>query len=130
MARDATVSHISQIVLAFPCASGAGGRRELQKELVRALRTSELPVVVDLSECRTLDHQDIDTLLDCVEQGAGRDTPLFFAATSPAVRLLLEVTRIASLVRVFDTLEEALAHPRMATVESIQSTPTQLPMSA
>lgn len=130
MARDAVLKHITQIVLAFPCAAGVTGRRDLQKQLVRALRTSELPVVIDLSECRTLDHQDIDTLLDCIEQGAGRDIPLFFAATSPAVRLLLEVTRIASLVRVFETLEEALAHPRMATVESIRSNPTQLAMSA
>jgi anti-anti-sigma regulatory factor len=124
------VKPITQIVLAYPCAAGAAGRRNMQKQLVRALRASELPVVIDLSECRNLDHQDIDTLLDCVEHSAGRDTPLFLAATSAAIRVLLEVTRIASLVRVFESLEEALAYPRMATVEPIRSYPSQLPMSA
>jgi anti-anti-sigma regulatory factor len=124
------VKQIPQIVLAFSCAAGAAGRRDLRKQLVVALRTSELPIIIDLSECRVLDHQDIDTLLDCIEQGAGRDTPVFLAAASPAIRVLLEVTRIASLVPVFDTLEEALAHPRKATVEVIPTYSYQLPRSA
>jgi anti-anti-sigma regulatory factor len=124
------VKNVTQTVLPFPCAAGASGRRELQKELVRALRTCEFPVVIDLSECRTLDHRDIDALLNCVAQGAGRDTQLFLVAGSPAVRVLLEVTRIASLVPVFESMEEALAYPRMGTVEPIRVYPSQLSKSA
>lgn len=124
------MKNVTQTVLPFPCGSGASGRRELQRQLLRVLRTSEFPVVIDLTECRTLDHRDVDALLDCVAQGAGRDTQLFLVAGSPAIRVLLEVTRIASLVPVFDSMEEALACPRMATVEPIRVYPSQLSRSA
>ena len=124
------MKNVTQIVLPFPCASGASGRRELQRQFVCALRSSEFPVVVDLSECRTLDHRDVDCLLDCVAQDAGRDTKLYLVAGSPAMRVLLEVTRIASLVPVFESMEEALAYPRMGTVEPIRVYPSQLPRSA
>jgi anti-anti-sigma regulatory factor len=129
------VKNVIQTVLPFPCASGASGRRDLQKRLSQALRVSEFPVVIDLSECRTLDHQDVDTLLNCVAQGVGCDTQVFFVAGSPTIRVLLEVTRIASLVPVFDSMEEALAHPsrgysKTAAVETIGEAPSQLRRSA
>ena len=112
-----------QSVLSFPCGSGVTGRREFQKYLLKALRVSESPVIVDLSDCRTLDHQDIDSLLECVAQAAGRDTPLIFVAGSGSVRVLLEVTRLASLVPVFDSMEEALAYPHTELQNSIQDIP-------
>lgn len=96
-------------ILPFPSAPGIGHRRGQRKALLLALRISGSPVVLDLSPCRTLNHEDIALLLECVARVAGRDTPLLLVAGSNAIRILLEVTRIAAVAPVFNTVEEALA---------------------
>jgi hypothetical protein len=53
-------------------------------------------------------------LLECVAQAAGRDTQVLFVAGSRVNRVLLEVTRISSLVPVFNSVREALAYPQIA----------------
>ena len=131
--RSAVVNSGAQFVLTFPSGAGTAGRREFQKCLLQALLVSELPVIVDLSDCRTLDQQDIDSMLRCVAQAAGRDTPLIFVAGSGPIRVLLEVTRIASVVPVFDSMEEALVYPRtrlQSNVQDIPLTQSQLRCSA
>ncbi len=97
-------------ILAFPCASTSGCRRGLRKKLLSTLQISRSPVIVDLSGCSTLTQEDIDLLLECVAQVAGRDTEVLFVAGVRANRVLLEVTRISSLVPVLSSVEEALAH--------------------
>jgi hypothetical protein len=70
-------------------------------------------VIVDVSGCYSLNQEDIDLLLDCVAQAAGRDTKVLFVAGAPANRVLLEVTRISSVAPVFNSVTEALAYPQM-----------------
>jgi hypothetical protein len=70
--------------------------------------------MVDLSHCSSLNHDDIDLLLDCVARATGRDTELLLVAGSRVNRVLLEVTRISKVVPVFNSVEEALAHPNSA----------------
>jgi hypothetical protein len=94
----------------FPCAKSAR-RRALRKDLLNALRISGSPVIVDFSDCGTLNHEDIDLLLECAAQATGRDTQVLFVAGSRVNRVLLEVTRISSLVPVFNSVKEALAYP-------------------
>jgi hypothetical protein len=110
----ATVKTNGTIILSFPCTSSSARRRILRNELLSALRLSESPVILDLSGCHTLNHQDIDLLLECVAQVAGRDTEVRFVAGSSENRVLLEVTRISSLVPVFSSLPEALVCPQIA----------------
>jgi hypothetical protein len=93
-------------------------RRRLQRELINALTTSDSPVILNLAGRRTLDHDDVDLLLDCVAQAAGRDTQIFIVAGSRAVQVLLEVIRISALVPVFNTIEEALSDSANATGSS------------
>jgi len=102
-------------VLPFPCSSSCANRRALRKNLLGALRVSGSPVIVDLSGCSNLNHEDIDLLLECVAQVAGRDTKVLFVAGPRVNRVLLDVTRIASVAPVFDSVKEALAYPQMAT---------------
>jgi hypothetical protein len=102
------MKNAAQTVLPFPCASSYGRRRALRKSLLRALRVSESPVLVNLSNCRTLNHEDIGLLLDCVGLAAGRNTPVVLVAGSGVIRVLLEVIRVSSLVQVFNSIEEAL----------------------
>jgi hypothetical protein len=90
-------------------------------------------VVLDLTGHCTLDHEDVELLLECVAQATGRDTELVLVAGSRALRIVLEVVRITSLVRVFDCLTEALAGPEAIAVElaqDMQAVPFQLPRSA
>jgi hypothetical protein len=100
-------------ILPFPCASSSAGHRALRKGLLSALHVSGSPVIVDFSGCRTLNHEDIDLLLECAAQVAGRDTQVLFVAGSRVNRVLLEVTRISSLVPVFNSVKEALAYPQI-----------------
>ena len=115
-------------VLPFPCASSSLGRRALRKELLSTVRASGSPVIVDFSNCQSLNHEDIDLLLECVAQVVGRDMQVLLVAGSRVNRVLLEVTRISSLVPVFDSLEEALAHPQVAAendAEDRRASPSQ-----
>lgn len=114
LAAGASVRTVSGTVLPFPCAASPAGRRALRKGLLSALRGSQAPVIVDFSACRTLNHRDIDLLLECVAQAAGRDPQVFLVAGSTVNRLVLQVTRISSLVPVFNSIEEALAYPQTA----------------
>ncbi|MBZ5664377.1 MAG: hypothetical protein LAO30_07195 [Acidobacteriia bacterium] len=119
-------------ILPFPCASSAAGGAR-RKELLSALRVSASPVIVDLSSCPTLNHEDIDLLLACVAQVVGRDTQVLLVAGRRVNRLLLEVTRIASLVPVFNSAEEALAYPQTRAANDAGdhgSSQSQLPRSA
>lgn len=109
-------------ILPFPCGTSPALRRAQRKVLLGALRVSGSPVVVDLSGCPELNHDDIDLLLECMAQVAGRDTQLLFVAGSRPNRVLLEVTRIPSLVPVFNTVEEALAYPETASVDGANGT--------
>ena len=106
---------VAPAVLRFPCASSAAARRAQRKDLIGALRLSTSPMIVDLSGCSSLNHEDIELLLECVAQVAGRDTQVLFVAGSRANRVLLEVTRISSLAPVFNSVEEALDVPPATT---------------
>ena len=120
-------------VLPFPCASGYADRRTLRRDLLSALRVSGSPVIVNFSDCGTLNHEDIDLLLECVGQAAGRDTKVLFVAGSRANRVLLEVTRISSLVPVFESVKEALAYPLVEAendAADLGSSQSQKPWSA
>jgi hypothetical protein len=108
------------MILPFPCTSNLADRRALRTDLSIALRVSGSPVIVDFSECRTLDHEDIDLLLECVAQAAGRDTKVLFVAGSRVNRVLLEVTRISSIVPVFNSVKEALAYPQIAAENDLE----------
>lgn len=120
-------------ILPFPCASSSAGRRALRKDLLSALRVSGSPVIVDFSDCRTLNHEDIGLLLECVAQVAGRDKQVLFVAGSRVNRVLLEVTRISSLVPVLNSVHEALAYRQIAgenDAEDLRASPTQKTWSA
>jgi hypothetical protein len=106
------MSATDRTVLPFPCLSSSKQRRTLRRALLNALRVSESPVIIDLSACFTLNREDIDLLLDCLSQMAGRDTQVLFVAASPVVQLLLGVIRISLLVPVLDSLEAAFCYPQ------------------
>jgi hypothetical protein len=102
------VTSSAPTILSFPSGSKSAGGRAMRKDFLRALRASGPPVIVDFTGCSPLNHDDIDLVLECVAEVAGRDTQVLLAAGSRVNRVLLEVTRIASLVPVFSSVEEVL----------------------
>jgi len=111
------------VVLPFPDGESlAVRRRAMRKALQRALRVSDAPVVVDLAHRPTLNCDDIDLLLDCLAQAVGHSTKVVLVAVSPAVRVLLDVIRVSSLVPVVSSLEEALNVPRRSEVAQFTET--------
>src|SRR5262249_49577268 len=65
-------------------------------------------VTVDLSERTNLNGKDIDLLLDCLACAAGRDGTVVLVTNRRPVRIILEVSRIASLTPVCSLLDEGL----------------------
>jgi hypothetical protein len=112
--KDRAMNGAAWRILPFPCASSSASRRAQRKDLLNALRLSESPVILDFSQCRSLSFEDIDLLLECMAQVAGRDTQVVFVSGSSATRVLLEVTRISSLAPVFNSIGEVFAHPQGA----------------
>jgi hypothetical protein len=107
-------------ILAFPCSGSSSDRRAQSKELLGTLRFSGSPVIIDFSRCNTLNHRDIDLLLECLAQVAGRDTKVLLVAGSRVNRVLLDVTRISSLTPIFDSLVEALAYPHIPVQNDVE----------
>ena len=102
-------------VLPVPCASSSARCPSLRKDFLGALRVTRSPLVIlDLCDSCTLNQEDVDLLLECLAHVAGRDMQLLLVTSSRVNRVLLDVTRIASLVPVFNSLEQALAYPQIA----------------
>lgn len=100
---------VTPTILPYSAVSTSAGRRALRKSMLAALRIAQSPVIMDLSGCQVLHPEDIELLLACIGQVTGRDTEMLFVAGSPVIRVLLDLTRISTLVPVFDSLEDALA---------------------
>lgn len=108
------MKNVTWTVVQFPSDLGFKSRRTLRKDLLTALRVSGAAVIVDLSGRQSLDHDDIDLLLECVANVAGRDAKLVIVAGSRVLRALLEVSRISSIVPICASAEEAFAYPQVA----------------
>jgi anti-anti-sigma regulatory factor len=83
--------------------------RGMHQDLLSALRDHRRVVLLDLSGRDMLNDKDIDLLLDCLACAAGRDVTVVLVTNSRPVRTILEVARVASLTRICDSLDEALA---------------------
>jgi hypothetical protein len=97
-------------VLSFPSAWNFIMRRALRQDLLAAMRGRGSSVILDLSNRHTLNHEDIAVLLDCAALVAGRDIQLLVVAGSRSNRVLLQVARIAAVLPVCNSMEEARAH--------------------
>jgi anti-anti-sigma regulatory factor len=65
-------------------------------------------VIVDLSESQGLGPDAIDLLLQCVEHVERADGRVSVAAGSPEAAVILELTRLTSVVDMFSSVSEAV----------------------
>jgi anti-anti-sigma regulatory factor len=97
------------VVKEFPQSYGLASRKAFLAEIQRLTRESYRPqIVVDLSKSRNLSPEAIDLLLDCVEHVERADGRVIIAAGSPETAILLELTRLDSVVDMFSSVSEAI----------------------
>jgi anti-sigma B factor antagonist len=66
-------------------------------------------IVLDCSELRELDKQDIHLLLCCLEEAMKRNGDVRLAGVSPEVRALLKFAGVDRLFRIFDRNVDAVS---------------------
>lgn len=96
-------------VVEFSRAVTAAGRRLVRKELLDGARRSD-PLIVDFAGCATLDCQQIELLLEAMSHATGRNAEVLLVAHSRSIQILLDVTRISSLIPVLHSMEEMVRH--------------------
>jgi hypothetical protein len=126
----ATMTASERKIVSFPPVWKITRRHAIRKELFAALRQPGLRVVVDLSQRASLSYDDIDLLLDCAGRGAGCDFRFLVVAGSRSNRVLLEVTRIASLLPVCESMAEALDYSEGPTNPLTEHAIESVPRSA
>jgi anti-anti-sigma regulatory factor len=121
--KSEAVNALRWTILPFHGCSDSRGRRALRRNLLNAVRSSGSGIVVNFSGCDGLNHEDIRLMLDCLAYIAGRDIEILFVAGSPVIRVLLDVTRVSSLVPVFDSVDDALAHRQSSRASTVVDFP-------
>jgi len=116
------------IVKEFPTLLDSAECRRFYREVRKQLADSYHPrVVFDFSQVQHMTAQGVDLLVRCIDQIAGRDGELKFAATSPQTQLVLELTQINGVADTYDSLEDALESwslPVQTRVVQPEATPT------
>ncbi len=78
------------------------------REALRSELDSARPVLVDLEDCTFIDSVGLSVLVEAAQRAQGSDgAGLGIVAPSAAVRRLIELTQLHSLIPVFDSTVDA-----------------------
>jgi len=109
------------VVKQFPRSHGLASRKSFLTEIQKLTRESYRPrVVMDLSKSRNLNPEAIDLLLDCVECVERADGRVIVAAGSRETAIILELTRLTSVVDMFSSVSEATGGETMPPFEQYE----------
>jgi hypothetical protein len=114
-------------VFVLPQGCSPTRRRDIRKHVFGRLRSARA-VILDLSTRESLNHDDIDFLLDCAARAEGGDTRLSVVSGTRSNHVLLEVTRIASVLPIFSSVAEAAACPEVVGNPKPAALPMKLPL--
>jgi len=93
----------------LPHCLGSTERKSLLTEIqTLAVRSYRQEVIFDLSKANVLKPETIDLLLDCVEHVERADGRVAISAGSAENTVILELTRLTSVVDMFPSVSEAL----------------------
>ena len=84
------------------------------KQLVE--KTYQPHVAIDLSEVADLTADGIDLLLECVERVEQVDGTVSITAASEEVQIILELTRLTSVIQTIDSKAEQMAPSFISSV--------------
>jgi anti-anti-sigma regulatory factor len=97
------------VVKDFPQTEVTAHRKIFLNEVQHLADQSYRPqLIVSLSPSTKLGPAAIDLLLDCVEQVERADGRVSVAAGSPEAEVILELTRLTSVVDTFSSVSEAM----------------------
>jgi anti-anti-sigma factor len=83
-------------------------RRLFLREIKRFVVNSHRPrLIVDLSAVEQIGSESIKLLLECVRHTARGDGEVSVAGASPQTGVILEITRVASVLNMFPSVLEA-----------------------
>lgn len=83
-------------------------------EVVSKLAGKYRSIIVDLNEVALIDGGGIGTLVDCIRNAKNAGTRLVLCRVPEKVRMLLDITRVSSLVDIANTECDALERSRAA----------------
>ncbi|MEL7059090.1 MAG: STAS domain-containing protein [Acidobacteriota bacterium] len=96
----------------------------LAQSLERTLERDEGDVLLDLSAINYIDSTGIGELVGYLSRFGERDRRLILVAPSERILKLLDIAQIASLFRIFDDLDAALAADGGRASETIEGPST------
>jgi hypothetical protein len=76
-------------------------------------------IVLDLPPAFQLNSKALDFLLGCAREVAGHDAEVALAATNTDHRVVLELTRISSVLPTFSSIREAVAYMEKARGQTV-----------
>ncbi len=93
----------------FPDCHDSVACRAFYRQFCREIRDIYQPeIVFDLSAVQHLNAAGIDLLLKCVVEIANRDGEVKLAGASQQIALILELTQMNELLKVYDSVDDAL----------------------
>jgi anti-anti-sigma factor len=103
--------------LQFPSAATRADSRTFMGEIKTLVGEAYQPhVVIDLSAVSELTADGIDLLLECVERVEQADGSVSISSASPEVQIILELTRLTSVVKTIDSEVELVAPEFISSV--------------
>jgi anti-anti-sigma regulatory factor len=99
------------------CQKGAERASFLTEIQTLANQSYRPQVILDLSRTSRLGPETIDLLLDCVEHVERADGRVAVAAGSPEAAVILELTRLTSVVDLFPSVAEAVGRDAIPPTE-------------
>ena len=97
------------VIKEFPQSRNFARRKSFLAEVRNLARRTYRPqLVLDISESAEMAPDAIELLLECVEQVERADGRVSVVAGSPQTAVILELTRLASVLDIFSSVSEAV----------------------
>lgn len=103
---------VGDVLIISPKGELMGGD-EMQVFLDRiyeTIRTGQVRVVVDMGEVKWMNSSGLGMLMSALTTLRGSEGDLCLANISDRVRRPVEVTRLNSVIKIYDTVDEAVKH--------------------
>ena len=123
------------VVKALPEVLDVAHSEVLLREFTTLFQSDHPRLVFDFSAVRYLDSGGVELLLRCMEEAMKRNGDLKLAAITPAVAVILEMTRVDRLFEIYDSCADAVESyhrfpVRAVTTDPVDSAPSILDLDA
>ena len=95
--------------------------QEILREVEPVLEVDRPCLVFDFSEVQRIDSAGVEMLLRCMEEAMKRNGDVKLGAVSPAVAVILELTRVDRLFEIFERVPDAVESFHRFPVEAFRS---------